>query len=357
MKSRYFSDGDGIYTAGIGEYKWTFWPYELSFRRPVRTSRGGYTVRGGWYLRAEHGGHSGTGEVAPLPDLSPETPEQVQTLLRRICNREQPLTMDELPSSVRFGMECAALNLRNGGALLFPSAFTDGKEGIATNGLIWMDTPQRQQAQAAAKLEEGFRCVKLKIGALQFEDDLRMLEFIRRRSPDVIIRVDANGAFPPEAALGKLRRLADFHIHSIEQPIAAGQWPQMRRLCAESPIPIALDEELIGVAAKEQKEQLLEAVRPQYLVLKPSLHGGLSGSEEWIALARQYGAGWWITSALETNIGLTALAQWTYIMNSSLHQGLGTGQLFVGNPPSPLELRGERLWYNPEKQCGWDITN
>jgi o-succinylbenzoate synthase len=337
----------------IARYK----KYELQFKRPAGTSRGVYQTRTVWYLFLDEGGKTGVGECAPLPGLSKETPEQVEHFLNEIClnpeeyilNRER---LNEV-SSVLFALETAWLDLQNGGKqTIFPSEFTAGKAGIPINGLIWMGDIADMQKQINEKLESGFRCIKIKIGAIGFEKELELLKAIRDKhvAAKITLRVDANGAFKPEEALEKLKRLAELDLHSIEQPIAAGQWMEMARLCKETPLPIALDEELIGINTKEKKEQLLDRIMPQFLVLKPSLHGGLSGCNEWIELAEKRNIGWWATSYLESNIGLNAIAQWVFTKQVKMHQGLGTGQLFTNNISSSLEIRGEELWYDPKKR-------
>ncbi len=337
----------------IAQYK----KYELQFKAPAGTSRGVYKTRPVWYLFLEENGQTGIGECAPLPGLSKESPEQVEEILKEICSNpnrflQNPGLLIDIPS-VRFGFESALLDLKNGGnQLLFPSEFTLGEKGIPINGLIWMAEADHMQQQIEEKLNAGYRCIKLKIGAIDFEKELELLQAIRDEycADSVTLRVDANGAFSPADALNKLNRLAQLDIHSIEQPIAAGNWDAMARLCDETPIPIALDEELIGINKREEKERLLDTIRPQFLVLKPSLHGGISGCDEWIELANSRSIGWWITSYLESNIGLNAIAQWTFTKQVKMHQGLGTGQLFTNNIDSPLEIRGEQLWYNPEKR-------
>ena len=337
--------------------KSSFKKYNLHFRQPAGTSRGVYQNRTVWYLLLKENGLTGIGECAPLPGLSRETPEQVENLLKEITAAPElftsrPELLAEVPS-VRFALETAWTDLQRGGKqILFPSAFTSGQQGIPVNGLIWMGDREYQEARIHEKLDAGFRCIKLKIGSLRFEEELKLLEMIRALgcSYALTLRADANGAFKPEEALSKLESLAGYELHSIEQPIAAGNLQQMARLCNESPIPLALDEELIGINSREGKEELLETIRPQYLVLKPSLHGGFSGCDEWIELAGQRSIGWWITSYLESNIGLNAIAQWTFLKQVKMHQGLGTGQLYTNNMDSPLEIRGEQLWYNPEKR-------
>ncbi len=333
-----------------------FKKYELQFKRPAGTSRGVYTSRPVWFLFLEENGIAGIGECAPLAGLSKETPRQVENLLNDIVSNPQqfikePILLEEAPS-VRFAFETALLDLQNGGhQLLFPSDFTEGKAGIPINGLIWMGKPEFMHAQIEEKLNAGYHCLKLKIGVLDFEKELDLLRSIRSKfsKEEIILRVDANGALSTEDAYSKLEKLAELDIHSIEQPIAARQRKKLAELCNSSPIPIALDEELIGINKLTEKKELLDLVRPQFLVLKPSLHGGMAGCDEWIQLAEERNMGWWITSYLESNVGLNAIAQWTYTKNVKMHQGLGTGQLFTNNVNSPLEIRGEQLWFDPNR--------
>jgi len=339
----------------IGYFK----KYELQFKEPAGTSRGVLNMRTVWYLYVEENGQTGLGECAPLPGLSKETPEQIDFMIEDVCSdpmyfaQNKELLLDY--PSLRFALETALLDLGNGGnRILFPSAFTKGDVGIPINGLIWMDDAETMRKQIESKLIMGFQCLKLKIGAIDFEEELGLLYSIRERfSPSQItLRVDANGAFKVDEALQKLGRLAELQLHSIEQPIAPGRWAVMAKLCDETPIPIALDEELIGINKREDKELLLDMVRPQFLVLKPSLLGGFAGCDEWIELAEDRRIGWWITSYLESNIGLNAIAQWTFTKNVKLHQGLGTGQLFTNNVESPLEIEGEELWFDPSVRFG-----
>ena len=303
----------------------------------------------------------GIGECALLPDLSCDAVPGYEDVLRRACDALRRTGLIDREAlrpypSILFGLETAALSfrasLRTGDCLrLFDTPFSRGEQGIPINGLVWMGSFDEMQARLEAKLAEGSRCVKLKIGAIRFDDELALIRHVRRRfSPaDVELRVDANGGFTPEEAPRRLEQLAAYGIHSIEQPIRAGRWAEMGRLCRTSPLPIALDEELIGLNTPEQKRQMLDEVRPQYIVLKPSLHGGLSGAREWIDEAAERGIGHWITSALETNVGLNAIAQWTaslYPAGAPRHQGLGTGRLFTDNfRPAPLEIEGERLYF------------
>ena len=336
----------------IARYK----KYELNFKSPVKTSRGEYQTRPVWFIFLNENGKTGIGECAPLAGLSAETPEQVEKILDEICNNpelfiENPELMKDI-SSVRFALETALLDLKNGGKQqLFPSAYSRGEKGIPINGLIWMGEEKFMQQQIQEKLDAGFHCIKLKIGGIDFEKEIELLKNIRQNfgAEKIILRVDANGALKPKEAIKKLQQLAQLQIHSIEQPIATGQWTEMANLCKESPVPVALDEELIGIHKISEKEKLLDTIQPQFLVLKPSLHGGFSGCDEWINLAEQRKIGWWITSYLESNIGLNAIAPWTFHKNAQGFQGLGTGGLFTNNFDSPLEIRGEQLWINPEK--------
>lgn len=249
-----------------------------------------------------------------------------------------------------FGIETALLNLKTGSSMLFDTTFGRGEEGIPINGLVWMGSFDEMQQRIEQKLAQGFHCVKLKIGAIDFNAELELLKKIRSRysRQEIELRVDANGAFSPDEALQKLEQLSLYDIHSIEQPIRQQQWSDMAMLCRESPIPIALDEELIGVNDSFTKTQMLDIIKPAYIILKPSLHGGISGTQEWISLARNRGIGSWITSALESNVGLNAIAHLTafiYGPHIQQPQGLGTGQLFTDNVPMPLEIRGDKLWY------------
>lgn len=331
--------------------------YELIFKRPAGTSRGMYKTRPVWFLFLEENGKTGIGECAPLPGLSKETPEEVETLLKQVCKNpakyiQNPDLCSQFPS-VLFGLETAILDLQNGGIQqVFPSLFSKGESEIPINGLIWMGEIEYMKSQIQEKLDAGFTCLKLKIGALNFKEELHLLKSIRKDYPadQLTLRVDANGAFDKNNVSTKLEQLSRLDIHSIEQPIAKGWWVEMAKLCKESNLPIALDEELIGIISTVEKGQLLNHIKPQFLILKPSLHGGISGCNEWIKLAEQRNIGWWITSYLESNIGLNAIAQWAFTKNVKMHQGLGTGQLFTNNINSPLEIRGEHLWFNPEKE-------
>lgn len=345
--------------------KASFVKHQLCFKRPAGTSRGIYTTRDSWILQlwdSEDPAHIAYGECAPLPDLSCEFDEFYEAKVIEVCVRIDDFFYwldDGLVNypSIRFGLETALIDFQHKtNRILFDTPFTQGHEGILTNGLIWMGEPDAMRVQIQDKINQGFHCIKLKIGAHAIEEELSILEEIRKDFPKekIELRVDANGAFNPEDALAILERLAVLDVHSIEQPIRQGQWRDMRYLCRKSPVPIALDEELIGVNTLEEKMMLLKNIKPQYLILKPSLHGGISGCEEWIDLAKAKKIGWWITSALESNIGLNAIAQWAASLEVDMPQGLGTGQLFTNNIPSPLELRGDRLFYKSDK--AWDLS-
>jgi O-succinylbenzoate synthase len=337
-----------------------FVPYQLKFKKPGRTSRGVMTDRNIWLLKVYEKDFpelAGFGEVAPLPGLSLESAQQVEDMLIDVCVKIQQYDqllsgmLDRVPS-VQFALEQALLDLKNNGdKILFPSKFTSGQELIRTNGLIWMGEPDYMIDQINEKINNGFKCIKLKIGSLDFEDELKIVEQIRDvfGYHELEIRLDANGAFHPDDALEMLDRLAIYEIHSIEQPLRAGQWEEMAELCLTSPIPIALDEECIGAITKEDKEETLDQINPSFIVLKPSLVGGFLQSEEWIELAEQRDIHWWITSALESNLGLNAIAQWTFTKQNPIHQGLGTGQLYVNNFDSPLYMESENLLFDPSK--------
>ena len=327
----------------------------LHFKQPAGTSRGVYTTRKVWLVRLSDGEREGVGECAPLPDLSCDAmdDEEYRSILNRVCEefcQRQELDNDswrQYPSML-FGLETAWLNMTNGD-MLFDTAFSRGEVGIPINGLVWMGSYEEMLKRMEEKLEKGFRCVKLKIGAIDFDQELDLVKRIRERFShhEVELRLDANGAFKYEEALYKLELLSQYAIHSIEQPIKAGQWAYMAELCRESPLPIALDEELIGVNDPEMKRHMLNIIKPRYIILKPSLHGGMQGCREWIETAKDMGIGSWITSALESNIGLNAIAQFTsdaYGDHITMPQGLGTGQLFTDNIDMGLEVRGDMLF-------------
>ena len=334
--------------------KATFQKYTLQFKRPAGTSRGVLTEKPTWLLTIEHNGRRGIGECSPLPGLSiDDISDYERSKLLWTCahiSLGKKALWEQLKSypSIQFGVEQAFLSLEaEQEGVLFPSPFTEGQVPIPINGLIWMGDKHYMQQQIREKLSQGFHCIKMKIGAIDFETEYALLKGIRQQytPSDIELRVDANGAFSPLEALEKLKRLSDLEIHSIEQPIRAGQYEQMARLCEASPLPIALDEELIGVACPERKKEILQWIHPAYIILKPSLIGGYKGSQEWIDLAEKQGIGWWVTSALEGNVGLSAIAQWTYTLKNPLPQGLGTGGLYTNNFTSSLEVKNGGLWW------------
>ncbi|MEI6751718.1 MAG: o-succinylbenzoate synthase [Paludibacter sp.] len=334
----------------------------LQFKFPAGTSRGVLLHKPSSFLMLEKDGFTGIGECSTIPDLSIDPTETYSEKLDNLCRLlnegydPSTIVLDDFPS-IAFGLETALLDLEaNGSKILFPSAFTEGKTGIPINGLVWMGDKEFMQKQIREKIAAGYRCIKLKVGAIDFETELEIIAGIRQQFSveDMEIRLDANGGFTPTDALEKLNKLSIFQIHSIEQPIKPRQFEAMDELCRQSPIPIVLDEELIGVNPLE-KGNILEQIKPAYIILKPSLIGGFLESEEWIKLAEKLNIGWWITSALESNVGLNAIAQWTFTLNSFLPQGLGTGQLYYNNIPSPLEIKKAKLFYKPENY--WDLSS
>ncbi|PXW16664.1 o-succinylbenzoate synthase [Chryseobacterium sp. CBTAP 102] len=333
----------------------TYLQYLLQFKRPSGTSRGVLLDKETFILTISEEGRKGVGECAVFRGLSFDDRPDYEEKLKWLCeniNQDSVFLKKELKEfpSIWFGYEQAIQNLKYGGSLYFPSEFTEGKSAITINGLIWMGDAGYMEEQIQEKLDKGFHCIKLKIG-VDWKSEHVILQKLREKfSKDQLeLRVDANGGFSKEEALIILHQLADLHIHSIEQPVKAGNWDDMAELCTKTPIPIALDEELIGITDPEKKRQLLEKIKPQYIILKPALVGGFSGSDEWISLAENQNTGWWITSALESNIGLNAIAQYTFTKKNPMPQGLGTGALFVNNFESDLELRNELLWFKYNK--------
>lgn len=337
--------------------KASYQKYLLEFKRPSGTSRGIMTEKETWFIILEENGKKGIGECGILRGLSADDREDYEEKLKWTCDNihlgEKELwnALLEFPS-IQFGIEMAFLSLKSENPyILFPSDFTKSTASIPINGLVWMGEAAFMKQQIEEKLADGFNCIKLKIGAIDFNKELELLQYIRSHfSPEEIeIRVDANGAFSSIEALDKLNQLNQFQLHSIEQPIKKGHISEMTKLCEQTPFPIALDEELIGVFSFEEKEKLLQEIKPQYIILKPSFIGGFRGTQEWITLAEKYNIGWWITSALESNIGLNAIAQWTFTLNSDMPQGLGTGALYTNNIDCPLEVKNGKLWYNSSK--------
>ena len=342
--------------------KATYHKYLLHFKRPSGTSRGVMTDKETWFIILDHEGKKGIGECGILRGLScddrPDYEEKLAWTCANIHLGKEVLweNLLEFPS-IQFGVEMAFQSLESQTPfILFPSDFTKGQKSIPINGLIWMGEEAFMKEQIEEKLADGFRCVKLKIGAIDFEKELQLLRYIRANfSPEQVeIRVDANGAFNKVEALDKLIQLSEFKLHSIEQPISKNNTDRMSELCKISPFPIALDEELIGVFSISEKEALLQKIKPQFIILKPSFVGGFRGTQEWIDLAEKHQVGWWITSALESNIGLNAIAQWTYLQHNLMPQGLGTGALYTNNFDCPLKVDQGQLWYNTDTH--WDCN-
>lgn len=334
--------------------KATYIKHILQFKRPSGTSRGVMTEKETWFLILETNGKRGIGECGLLRGLSiddrPEYEEKLQWVCANIHLGKDKLwdALQEYPS-IQFGIEMAFLSLESETPyLLFPSDFTNGKKSIPINGLVWMGEPEFMKTQIEEKLAQGFSCIKLKIGAIDFQQELDLLGYIRSHFDEntIEIRVDANGAFTESEALYKINQLAVYKIHSIEQPIQKGQKNAMATLCKQTPFPIALDEELIGVFEYDEKVKLLDTIQPHYIILKPSLVGGIKGCLEWIHIAEERNIGWWITSALESNIGLNAIAQFTFTLQNKMPQGLGTGGLYTNNFDCPLVIKQGQLWYD-----------
>jgi o-succinylbenzoate synthase len=340
----------------------TYQKYILNFKQASGTSRGILKTKETYFLKIEDNSKTGYGECGVFKGLSVDDRPDYEDKLNWLCSnidKSKEFLLNELMEfpSIQFGLEQAFLSVKRENPFeLFPSKFTKSEASININGLIWMGSEAFMKQQISDKLEAGFSTIKMKIGAIDFETELALLKSIRKEfsSNEIELRVDANGAFNPKEALGKLNRLSDFELHSIEQPIKQGQICEMADLCAKTPIPIALDEELIGVFDVTKKKELLQIIKPQYIILKPSLVGGIRGSEEWIELAEKQQISWWITSALESNIGLNAIAQWTYMLKNKMPQGLGTGSLFSNNIESPLEVENGHLNYNNNKN--WKIN-
>ncbi len=344
--------------------KASYHKYILNFKQPSGTSRGVLKTKETWFIILEHEGKQGIGECGILRGLSaddvPNYEEQLQWTCKNIHLGLAVLyTKLKTFPSIQFGLEMAFKSLDAKTPFdLFPSQFTQNNKSIPINGLIWMGTDAFMKQQIQDKIEAGFTCIKMKIGAIDFETEIGLLKSIRNEfsANDIELRVDANGAFSETDVLEKLKRLSDFNLHSIEQPIKAGQIEAMAKLCLETPLPIALDEELIGVFENSDKALLLNHIKPQYIILKPSFVGGWKGSQEWIQQAESNQIGWWITSALESNVGLNAIAQWTYTLNANMPQGLGTGSLFTNNFESPLTINTGSLFYDNNKFWHFNIS-
>ena len=338
----------------------TYKKYKFLFKIPGGTSRGILHEKYSWFLILKNNSKVGVGECSVINGLSVDDPSKIESKLDWIClniNIDPSLLFKELIDfpAIAFGLEMALKAVDSEKEnVLFPSAFTNGKNSIPINGLVWMGDIDFMKSQVALKLSEGYKCLKLKIGALDFDKEYSLLKSIRDNysASELEIRLDANGAYSYRDSLRILNKLSELNIHSIEQPIKAGQIKQMSELCISSPIPIALDEELIGINSIEDKIKLIEEIKPQYIILKPSLIGGFKSSEEWINILPN-STKYWVTSALESNVGLSAISQWVYTLNCSLPQGLGTGSLFSNNFSSPLSIKNAKLHYN--KNNNWNI--
>ena len=342
--------------------KATYKKHILEFKQASGTSRGILKTKETWFIILEdETGNKGVGECGILRGLSIDDRPDYQNQLNYTCQNitkgfDVLYQENEAFPSIQIGLEMAFASLSNVNKFeIFPSEFSRGNANIPINGLIWMGTEAFMKQQIQDKIEAGFSCIKMKIGAIDFETELKLLKSIRKNfsRKDIELRVDANGAFKPENALEKLKQLSDLDLHSIEQPIKQGQFQDMALLCEKTPLPIALDEELIGVFGVTKQRNLLQTIKPQYIILKPSFVGGFKGSNQWIDLAEKQQIGWWITSALESNIGLNAITQYTYTKNVNLPQGLGTGSLYTNNISSPLEIVKGEITYNTN--LNWDF--
>lgn len=339
--------------------------YILHFRQPAGTSRGVLLNKETWFMTIwdeQDPAVFGIGECAVFRGLSSDDLPGYENKIQETCRNinDHSFLEEELVSwpSIRFGVESAVKDQQNGGKrILFPSHFTDGQAGIPINGLIWMGTPEFMKQQVRKKLDDGFRCIKFKVGAVSLKDELALMKLLRDEFDEntLTIRLDANGAFTEDKVFDILEQFSRYKIHSIEQPVKDGNAELMEKVCRNSPVPVALDEELIGIHHPKEKEQLLSFIKPQYIILKPALIGGFSGAQQWINMAEQLKIDWWITSALESNIGLNAIAQWTFSLQSELVQGLGTGGLYTNNIPSPLEIIGQELWISKDKK--WELDH
>lgn len=330
------------------------------FKTPAGTSRGILYEKKSWFLLLKADNIYGIGECSIIPGLSPEDIHDYPAVIKELCNfinkGNHPGKFDLLSlPSIRFGIETALMDLKNGGnRIIYLSDFNTGNRSIPVNGLIWMGSRKYMEKQIAEKIQDGFTCLKLKIGALDFETEVDILQHLRKTYPEIEIRLDANGAFEPEEAMKKLAVLSGFNIHSIEQPLKPGQIRQSAEICKKSPVPVALDEELIGIEDIRQRREILKRIKPAYIILKPGMLGGFASCEEWIALARELGIGWWVTSALESNIGLNAIAQWVATLDNDMVHGLGTGKLYDNNFPSPLQISNAGLFHLPGNR--WDLS-
>ncbi len=335
--------------------------HTLNFKQPAGTSRGVLRTKDSYFLILEDGESRGIGECGLLRGLSADDRPDYEVKLKWLIeNINMPVEelygeLVEFPS-IQFGLEMAMMDLHCENHILFPSEFTTGSAMQPINGLIWMGDTTFMNQQVGDKIDAGFKVLKMKIGAIGLEKEMEILKSIRNEftAGELELRVDANGAFAPADAPEILKRLAELKIHSIEQPIKARQWQEMASLCENSPIDIALDEDLIGLFHSAERRKLLHDVKPAYIILKPSFIGGFRGSEEWINMAEELNIGWWTTSALESNVGLSAIAQWNYTLKNAMPSGLGTGSLYTNNFDSPLVVKDGGLWYNPKMD--WEVN-
>jgi len=347
----------------LAALKATYKKHILEFKQPSGTSRGVLKTKESWFIILEKDGKYGIGECGILRTLSVDDVPEYEEKLKWTCNNihlGQTALLEELIAfpSIQFGLEQAFLSIKSHHKFeLFPSEFTKGKKAIPINGLVWMGSEDFMKQQIREKLDNGFSCIKMKIGAIDFDTEIKLLKSIRKEysKSEIELRVDANGAFLPETALEKLKVLSELELHSIEQPVKPNQINEMAHLCEQSPLAIALDEELIGVFDVTKKQKIIQTIQPQYIILKPSLVGGFKGSQEWIDLASENNIAYWITSALESNVGLNAISQWTYTLNNPMPQGLGTGSLYTNNIDSPLEVKNGKLHYNNKLDWKFNI--
>ncbi len=345
--------------------KASFQKYTLQFKQPAGTSRGILKTKETYFLIINNDSSRGIGECNLFKGLSSDDRPGYEKQLQWVCDNiglkpvEMMQALQQWPS-ILFGYEMALRSLQSQDPFtLFPSLFTQQQDSININGLVWMGDQKFMIRQLEDKLAAGFTCIKLKIGAIDFDAEMKLLESIRARfrESEITIRVDANGAFSPQEALAKLDRVAAYQVHSIEQPIAQGQWEEMAKLCEKTPLPIALDEELIGLYDGPQRSNCLDTINPHYIILKPALVGGFASCREWINLATSRQIDWWMTSALESNIGLNAIAQFTYTLGVTMPQGLGTGGLYTNNIEAPLEIKNGQLYCNDVQQWDTNLIN